>query len=524
MAMRVTRTRRGDTTMSAKGWVLAVTLATAVPAAAQSQAPPTTDDQTQGADTQRVDGRNFVGTSALGDIGLFFVPTADTNGRGRGRGSVARTSRNVVQGQQNVADFNGSFSIGLLNRVDAFVSWDGVQRVDRDTNPLFNPTDTQRGGVDPAAPYQRTTWSGNRRADVSVGAKVKVIDELGGAPVSFAIRGSGRLPSGDAEDGGGIGAPAFGGDAIVSRWLSSRVVLTGSVGASQRNNPTEPVVARVPPSFNWGTGIGFLPAETLLVHAEFFGDRPLKRDFTNLDASLVGTDGSLSPMQNIVDNHRSLAAGLTWMARSGFFLGAAARFDFPMIEQPGRSRIKDYTDLQVRLGWRPGTRQPSAVASNERPPAAAEAPPAAAPAPEPAPAPARAPAAAAPAPAPPAAAAREFVFEDVYFDFDRYSLRPEALRILDEAVNSLNQTKTTRLVIEGHTCNIGTAEYNMALGERRAHAVYQYLVDHGVTAARLRTVTYGEERPKFDNSREETRRLNRRAAMVVRVETTDDNR
>ncbi len=116
------------------------------------------------------------------------------------------------------------------------------------------------------------------------------------------------------------------------------------------------------------------------------------------------------------------------------------------------------------------------------------------------------------------------MFEDVYFDFDRYSLRPEALRILDEAVNSLNQTKTTRLVIEGHTCNIGTAEYNLALGERRANAVYKYLVDHGVAATRLRTVTYGEERPKFDNSREETRRMNRRAAMVVRVETTDNDR
>jgi len=155
---------------------------------------------------------------------------------------------------------------------------------------------------------------------------------------------------------------------------------------------------------------------------------------------------------------------------------------------------------------------------------APEPPPAAAAAPEPAPAPAPPPAEAARTEPPAAAApaAREFVFEDVYFDFDRYSLRPEALRILDEAVNSLNQAKTTRLVIEGHTCNIGTAEYNMALGERRAHAVYQYLVDHGITASRLRTVTYGEERPKFDNSREETRRLNRRAAMVVRVETTDD--
>ncbi|MGH9387948.1 MAG: OmpA family protein [Vicinamibacterales bacterium] len=507
--------------MSAKCWVLAGILASAVPAAAQTQAPPTTD-QTRAIETQRFDGRDVVGTSTVGDIGLFFVPTADTNGRGRGRGSVARTSRNAVQGQLNVADFTASVSYGLWDRADVFLSWDAVARVDRDTNPLFNPADPQRGGVDPAAPYARDTWSGNRRADLRVGGKVKVIDELNGAPVSFAIRGTGRLPTGDAPDGGGVGAPAIDADLIVSRWVSSRFVMTGSVGASQRNNPTDPVVARVPPSFNWGAGLGFLPAQTVLLHAELIGDRPLKRGTTNLDQPLVAVDGSLSPMQSIVDNHRAVAAGMTWMARSGFFLGAAAKFDFPMLQQPGRKRYADYTDIQVRLGWRPGIRQSSAVAYTP-PPAAAKPTfrPAPAPAPEPAPAP---PAAAAPAAPATAVQRREFVFEDVYFDFDRYSLRPEALRVLDEAVRSMTEAKTVRMIIEGHTCNIGTAEYNLALGERRAHAVHQYLTSNGVAASRLSYVTFGEERPKHDNSREETRRLNRRAAMVVRLETTDDPR
>ena len=71
--------------------------------------------------------------------------------------------------------------------------------------------------------------------------------------------------------------------------------------------------------------------------------------------------------------------------------------------------------------------------------------------------------------------------------------------------------------VEGHTCNIGTAEYNLALGERRAYSVRDYLGSRGVGANRIRTVSYGEERPKHDNSREETRRLNRRAALTVRV-------
>src|SRR5262249_877901 len=67
-------------------------------------------------------------------------------------------------------------------------------------------------------------------------------------------------------------------------------------------------------------------------------------------------------------------------------------------------------------------------------------------------------------------------------------------------------------------CNIGTAEYNLALGERRANAVHDYLTSRGIAADRLRTVSYGEERPKYDNAREETRRLNRRAAVVGRAE------
>src|SRR5687767_11198572 len=115
-------------------------------------------------------------------------------------------------------------------------------------------------------------------------------------------------------------------------------------------------------------------------------------------------------------------------------------------------------------------------------------------------------------------AVSEFVFEDVHFDFDRYSLRPEATRALDEAVRALQASATLHLEIEGHTCNIGTAEYNLALGERRATAVRDYLASRGIGADRLRTVSYGEERPKFENAREETRRLNRRAALVIRLQ------
>ncbi len=106
----------------------------------------------------------------------------------------------------------------------------------------------------------------------------------------------------------------------------------------------------------------------------------------------------------------------------------------------------------------------------------------------------------------------------MYFDFDRSTLRPEALRILDEAVTALQANPEKNIVIEGHTCNIGTAEYNLALGNRRATSVQAYLTSRGVPASRMETRSYGEERPKYDNAREETRRLNRRAALVVKVQ------
>ena len=96
----------------------------------------------------------------------------------------------------------------------------------------------------------------------------------------------------------------------------------------------------------------------------------------------------------------------------------------------------------------------------------------------------------------------ELNFEDVYFDFDRSTLRPDALRLLDDAVTKLQANPGKNLIIEGHTCNIGTAEYNLALGERRANAVRQYLIAQGLPADRIKTISYGKERPEVVGSDE----------------------
>jgi outer membrane protein OmpA-like peptidoglycan-associated protein len=120
-------------------------------------------------------------------------------------------------------------------------------------------------------------------------------------------------------------------------------------------------------------------------------------------------------------------------------------------------------------------------------------------------------------------AGEETAFEHVLFDFDSSALRQEALPALEPVIAALNARPEVHLEIEGHTCNIGTVEYNLALGERRANAVRAYLLQRGIAAERLSTISFGEERPAHDNGAEATRRLNRRAVLVVRATDEADS-
>lgn len=100
----------------------------------------------------------------------------------------------------------------------------------------------------------------------------------------------------------------------------------------------------------------------------------------------------------------------------------------------------------------------------------------------------------------------------VQFAFDSSAITEDSAAILDEVAKML--LKSPRNVeVSGHTCNIGTAEYNMGLSNRRANAVKAYLVKKGVPASSITTKGYGLTMPKFDNRTEEGRRLNRRAEI-----------
>ncbi len=99
-----------------------------------------------------------------------------------------------------------------------------------------------------------------------------------------------------------------------------------------------------------------------------------------------------------------------------------------------------------------------------------------------------------------------------YFEFDSSELKPEAMRALDVHARDL-KSSGQRVVLEGHTDERGTREYNMALGERRAASVQRYLVLQGVSASQLELVSYGEERPAAMGSNEEAWAQNRRVEL-----------
>ena len=142
-------------------------------------------------------------------------------------------------------------------------------------------------------------------------------------------------------------------------------------------------------------------------------------------------------------------------------------------------------------------------------------------------------AAAAPAPAPPPATAvappgradllsedlatlnRRGYLKDAFFDYDKAELRPDARQSLSADAVWLKNYPTARILVEGHCDERGTDEYNLALGDRRASAVREYLAALGVGPSRVQTVSYGKERPFCNQETETCWQENRRGHMLI---------
>ena len=120
-----------------------------------------------------------------------------------------------------------------------------------------------------------------------------------------------------------------------------------------------------------------------------------------------------------------------------------------------------------------------------------------------------------PAPAPPAPVPAASPLKDVFFDFDKANIRDDQKAALNDNVAWLKGNAGAKLTLEGHCDERGTAEYNLALGERRAKAVKDYLVTGGISADRIAIISYGKERPFVLGHDESAWKWNRRGHFVL---------
>lgn len=120
-----------------------------------------------------------------------------------------------------------------------------------------------------------------------------------------------------------------------------------------------------------------------------------------------------------------------------------------------------------------------------------------------------------PPPPPPEPEVKEMYLAPIFFDFDKYAIRPYDAEILKRNAAQLVENPDAIIRIEGHCDERGTVEYNLALGEKRARAAMQFLVDMGVDPSKLSIVSYGEERPLEPGHTETAWDKNRRVEFVL---------
>lgn len=105
---------------------------------------------------------------------------------------------------------------------------------------------------------------------------------------------------------------------------------------------------------------------------------------------------------------------------------------------------------------------------------------------------------------------------DVFFDYDRFQIRKDAMPLLDANAGWFRANGSKTVLIEGHCDERGTVAYNLVLGEKRARAVKQYLLDLGVPTSQLQITSYGEARPFCKQQNEDCYQQNRRAHFVAK--------
>ena len=109
----------------------------------------------------------------------------------------------------------------------------------------------------------------------------------------------------------------------------------------------------------------------------------------------------------------------------------------------------------------------------------------------------------------------KIILRNIFFDFDKSTLRPESKTELDRLIALLNDIPTMKIEISGHTDSKGSDEYNIKLSQSRAQAVVDYLINAGIGTGRLKAAGYGETKPMDTNETDEGRQNNRRTEFEI---------
>ena len=306
----------------AVAWALAL----AVTATARAQSGPsgtsagqsTTTTQTQSSSTDTAQETRPATTTFFGDTGLWFVPTAEVLGHGKWSASVYRRGTNWVQGYTNVADFAGTFAVGIKNRAEIFGSFLVDTRIDRDVRPVFVADPTFGGFID-RYPRVNQYWTGDNIGDFYIGAKYSFWSEADQKPAALAVRGMVKLPTADKDVGNGTGKADGSIDLIVSKEAAKVVEVSGFGGYEFRGQPDN--FDTPSGAFRWGAGVGFPSRNWLRVTGELNG-YVQSQDTASTTVPLVGIDGSRSGLLYNTENITRATLGLTAQTKKGWFFGA----------------------------------------------------------------------------------------------------------------------------------------------------------------------------------------------------------
>src|SRR5471032_1852518 len=175
-------------------------------------------------------------TTFFGDTGIWYVPTAEVLGNGKWSVSAYRRGTNWIQGYTNVADFAGTFAVGIKDRAEIFGSFLVDTRIDRDIRPVF-VNDPAFVGIIDRYPLVNKYWTGDNIGDFYLGVKYNLWSEARRNPAALALRATVKLPTGNKDAGVSTGKPDLGLDFIASKEAAMKVEVSGYGGYEFRGSP-----------------------------------------------------------------------------------------------------------------------------------------------------------------------------------------------------------------------------------------------------------------------------------------------